>query len=230
MGKAAVGILMLETSFPRPLGDIGNASTWDFPVMMRQVGGASAQKVVHENPHALFDAFVGVGRELIAEGCVGLTTSCGFLSLMQDALKEALGVPFASSSLMQLPMVEATLPTGQEAGILTISEESLSAAHLRAAGARENTPIAGLPRDGAFAGAIFDNRPEMNLDACRSEILAAAKRLAARNTSVGAVVLECTNMAPYAADISNLTGLPVYSIVSFLNWFQAGLAPPPFQA
>ncbi|MCK8464468.1 aspartate/glutamate racemase family protein [Aliiroseovarius sp. S1339] len=225
MGKAAVGILMLETSFPRPLGDIGHQHTWDFPVHMRAVGGASAQKVVHEDPRALLDGFVQVGRELIADGCAGLTTSCGFLSLMQDELKDALGVPFASSPLMQVPMVEATLPTNQEAGILTISKESLSAAHLRAAGARDDLPIEGLPRDGAFATAVFDDLPDMNFAACQAEMHATAQRLVLRRETVGAIVLECTNMAPYAADIAKITGRPVYSIVSFLNWFQAGLAP-----
>lgn len=225
MEKAAVGILMLETSFPRPPGDIGNGGTWNFPVQMRKVGGASAQKVVHDDPHALFDAFVQVGREMVEDGCSGLTTSCGFLSLMQDELKDALGVPFASSSLMQIPMIQATLPQHQDVGILTISKESLSAAHLHAAGAPTDLPIEGLPREGAFASAIFNDTPDMDFATCRQEMRAVAQTLIANHPQVGAIVLECTNMAPYAADIAADTGRPVYSIVSFLNWFQSGLAP-----
>lgn len=226
MERAAVGILMLETNFPRPLGDIGHEHTWDFPVLFRKVGGASAQKVVHEDPRALLDAFVKVGRELIAEGCTGLTTSCGFLSLMQDELKDALGVPFASSPLMQLPLIEAMLPANKEAGILTISKESLSVAHLRAAGARDNMPIEGVPRGGPLATAVFGDLAEMDFTACCDDVCEAAERLVSKHETVEAIVLECTNMAPYAADIARMTGRPVYSIVSFLNWFQAGLAPP----
>lgn len=228
MERAAVGVLMLETNFPRPPGDIGHAHTWDFPVHMRAVGGASAQKVVHQDPRALFDAFVQVGRALVAQGCTGLTTSCGFLSLMQDDLKDALGVPFASSSLMQIPMIEAMLPANQQVGVLTISKESLSAAHLHAAGARDDVPVEGLPREGAFATAIFEDLPEMDVTACHAEMCEMAQRLVSKHETVGAIVLECTNMAPYAADIADITGRPVYSIVSFLNWFQAGLAPPRF--
>ncbi|MGH1414574.1 MAG: aspartate/glutamate racemase family protein [Pelagimonas sp.] len=228
MEPAAVGILMLETHFLRPIGDIGHEKTWNFPVHMRAVGGASAQKVVHEDPRALLDAFIQVGRDLVAEGCRGLTTSCGFLSLMQDELKDALGVPFASSSLMQIPMIEATLPATQNVGVLTISKESLSVAHLHAAGARGDIPIEGLPRDGAFATAIFDDLPDMDFFACRAEMKAMAQQLVSEHQSVGAIVLECTNMAPYAAEIAQITGRPVYSIVSFLNWFQAGLAPNRF--
>ncbi len=228
MEPTAVGILMLETHFPRPLGDIGHNETWNFPVHMRAVGGASAQKVVHEDPRALLDRFIQVGRDLVADGCGGLTTSCGFLSLMQDELKDALGVPFASSSLMQIPMIEATLPATQNVGVLTISKESLTVAHLRAAGARGDVPIEGLPRDGAFATAIFDDLPDMDFFACRAEMKAMAQQLVSEHQSVGAIVLECTNMAPYAAEIAQITGRPVYSIVSFLNWFQAGLAPNRF--
>lgn len=226
MTQAAIGILMLDTEFPRPPGDIGNTATWGFPVFMRKVGGASAQKVVLEDPRQLFDAFVAAGRDLISEGCAGLATSCGFLSLMQGELKEALGVPFASSPLMQFPMVHALNPAKCRVGILTISKENLSPAHLQAAGVHGAVPIEGLPKDGAFARAIFEDAPEMDFEACRDEMVSAAKRLAEDCPNLGAIVLECTNMAPYAADIAAATGCPVYSIVSFLNWFHAGLNPP----
>lgn len=228
MSNATVGILMLDTRFPRPPGDIGNERTWNFPVRMRKVGGASAQKVVLEDPTELFEAFVTAGRDLVAEGCAGLTTSCGFLSLMQAELKEALGVPFASSSLMQLPMIETILPPGQRAGILTVSKETLSDRHLRAVGARPDTAVEGLCRNGAFASAIFENRQTMDFEVCRQEMIAAGERLVATSGDIGAVVLECTNMAPYAADVSAAIGRPVYSVVSFLNWFQSGLAAPRF--
>lgn len=223
---AAVGILMLDTRFPRPLGDIGNPGTWAFPVHMRRVTGASAERVVAGDPSRLLQSFIEAGQALIREGCAGLTTSCGFLSLLQDELKEALGVPFASSSLMQLPQIEACLPAHQRAGVVTICERSLTPAHLSAAGARPDTDLQGLPRDGAFASAIFEDRSEMDLAACRAEMREAGRALIARDARIGAIVLECTNMAPYAADIAEATGRPVYSIVSFLNWFHAGLQPP----
>jgi hypothetical protein len=41
-------------------------------------------------------------------------------------------------------------------------------------------------------------------------------------------VLECTNMAPYAAEIRRMTGLPVFDIYGFITWFHASLAPREF--
>jgi len=229
MGQAAIGILMLDTKFPRLLGDIGHTKTWDFPVHMRVVRGASASQVVEHNPRLLLPEFIKAGHQLISQGCSGLTTSCGFLGLMQTELKDALGVPFASSPLMQLPMIEAMLPAGQEAGVLTISEENLTPEHLAACGARTDTAIAGLPRNGVFAEMIFNDKNDIDIEACRNEICCSAARLVGSGSTIGAIVLECTNLAPYAHDIFKATGKPVYSIVSFLNWFQSGLKPHHFR-
>ncbi|MGB0688969.1 MAG: aspartate/glutamate racemase family protein [Paracoccaceae bacterium] len=229
MGQAAIGILMLDTKFPRLLGDIGHTKTWDFPVHMRVVRGASASQVVEHDPRLLLPEFIKAGHQLISQGCSGLTTSCGFLGLMQTELKDALGVPFASSPLMQLPMIEAMLPAGQEAGVLTISEENLTPEHLAACGARTDTAIAGLPRNGVFAEMIFNDKNDIDIEACRNELCCSAARLVGSGSTIGAIVLECTNLAPYAHDIFKATGKPVYSIVSFLNWFQSGLKPHHFR-
>ncbi len=223
MTKPTIGILMLNTQFPRFVGDIGNPETFDFPVKFRTVNCANAASVVFDDPLKLLPDFVKAGHDLIAQGCGALTTSCGFLSLLQTELKAELGVPFASSSLMQLPLIEATLPAGKEAVVLTISKDSLSPNHLRAAGARADTRIMGMPPAGAFAGAILSDQTELDRSACQSEMIAQAQALMTEKT--GAIVLECTNMAPYAADIAQATGCPVFSIVSFINWFHAGLAP-----
>jgi|TARA_R110002072_G_scaffold106760_7_gene233046 Asp/Glu/hydantoin racemase len=225
---AAVGILMLETRFPRIPGDIGNAQTWPFPVLYRVVRGASPDKVVRQGAVGLRDAFVAAARELVADGVDGITTNCGFLSLFQDELAQACGVPVATSSLMQAPFVERLLPAGQKVGILTISESSLSADHLRLAGVDVNTPIVGTDQGREFTRAILEDELTLNVTLARQDLLDAGARMRARHPEVGAFVLECTNMVPYAADLRQAYGLPVYSIYSFLSWFQAGLQPRVF--
>ena len=52
--------------------------------------------------------------------------------------------------------------------------------------------------------------------------------LIARHPEIGALVLECTNMTPYAADIRQAVGVPVFTMQSFVTWFQSGLQPPRF--
>jgi Asp/Glu/hydantoin racemase len=222
---ASVGILMLETRFPRIPGDMGNALTWPFPVHYRVVRGASPDKVVRGNPKELLDVFIEAGKDLVATGADGITTNCGFLALVQDELREALGVPVATSSLMQVPLVQAMLPPGKKTVVLTISKATLTDAHLRAANVPSETPVYGTDGGRVFTRDILGDAAEIDFAACRQDMLDAADEIMAKEPDAGAIVLECTNMVPYAADVRKRTGLPVYSIESFINWFQAGLMP-----
>lgn len=222
---AAVGILMLEARFPRIPGDMGNALTWPFPVHYRIVRDATPDRAVRQGASGLLDAFIAAGRELVADGVDGITTNCGFLSLFQRDLQAALQVPVAASSLMQVPLVDRLLPPGKRAGILTISSGSLTGAHLAAAGCPADTPVMGTEGGREFTRAILDNEEALDVEAARADNVEAAKALLARNPEVGAIVLECTNMVPYAADIRAATGVPVYSIESFVTWFHSGLVP-----
>jgi Asp/Glu/hydantoin racemase len=226
---ASVGILMLEAQFPRIAGDMGNALTWPFPVHYKVVRDASPDRVVRHGASGLFDSFLNAARELVEDGVDGITTNCGFLALFQDELSKALNVPVATSSLMQVPMVERLLPPGKRAGILTISSATLSKQHLEKAGCALDTPIAGTPERGEFTSAILGNRLELDVAKARQENIEAALALKNAHPEIGAIVLECTNMVPYAADISAVTGLPVFSIYNFICWFQSGLLPREFR-
>jgi len=224
----SIGVMMLETRFPRIYGDIANAMTWPFPVQYRIVPGATPDKVVRQDPRALVDGFIAAARDLVALGCDGLTTNCGFLALIQDQVSEAVPVPVATSSLMQIPVVQQLLPRGKRVGVITISRTNLSEAHLQAANAPVDTPIVGTDNGRAFTHGILDDQPSIDFAACRLDLLDAARELVTEHRDIGAIVLECTNMTPYAADIRKLTGLPVFSIYSFVRWFHQGLMPDRF--
>ncbi|MDD9922633.1 MAG: aspartate/glutamate racemase family protein, partial [Boseongicola sp.] len=182
------------------------------------------------DPTLLLDLFVDAAHELIALGCDGLTKNCGFLELIQDELAKRVPVPVAVSSLMQIPSVQKMLPSDKRVGVITISAESLTDAHLRAAGVDDpsQVPVVGTDAGRAFTHGILDDQPTIDYDACKLDLADAASDLMAKAPDVGAIVLECTNMVPYAADIRKQTGLPVYSIYSLVTWFQQGLLPRKF--
>lgn len=225
---ASVGILMLETQFPRIPGDIGNALTWPFPVHYKVVEGATPDNIVRGDPRERLQDFIKAGRELVAMGCDGIATNCGFLALLQDEMKAALGVPVATSSLIQAPMIAATLPPGKHMTVLTISAQTLTPAHLTAAGVPSDTPVMGTEGGQEFTRAVLGDEIEIDFTAARADMLDAAGALVKAHPNTGAILLECTNMVPYAADIRRKTGLPVYSVYSLLTWFHAGLIPRRF--
>jgi hypothetical protein len=222
---AAVGILMLEARFPRIPGDVGNATTWPFSVLYKVVRGASPERVVRRRAAGLLDAFVAAGRELVAEGADDLVTNCGFLSLFQDDLAAACAVPVAASALMQAPLIERLLPPGRRVGVLTVSAASLTPEHLAAAGVALDTPVVGTEGGSEFTRVLLGNELELDVAAGERDVLDAGDRLIARYPEVGAVLLECTNMCPYARALRDRLGLPVFDMVSFVTWFHGGLVP-----
>ena len=227
---ASVGILMLEAQFPRIPGDLGNALTWDFPVHYRVVRQASPDLVVRRGAEGMLPAFIEAGEELVRMGVDGITTNCGFLSLFQAELSAALKVPVASSSLMQVAMVNTLLPPGKVCGILTISGESLTDRHLAAANVPPGTPIGTTEGLREFTRVILGDEPEMDVAVAAQDNVDAATKLVADNPQIGALVLECTNMVPYAAAIRDAVSMPVFTMVSFVEWFQSGLLPRRFGA
>ncbi len=217
MTTNVLGVVMLDTAFPRPPGDIGNAATFAGPVLYRVVAGASPQRVVVERDRALLAPFIAAARDLAAAGADAIATSCGFLALFQRELEAALDVPVWSSSLLLVKALDVRLAaSGQRAGIVTADAASLGADHLAAAGAPADTPIEGLSIASAFRRTLLDNRAELDIDEARRATVAAALRLVERHPEVGAIVLECTNMPPYAAAVRAATGRPVHDIITLI--------------
>ena len=226
---APLGILMLEAKFPRIPGDMGNAATWPFPVLYRVVEGATPEKVVLKGAAGLLPDFIAAAKELIRFGAEAITTNCGFLSLFQKEIASAVAVPVAASSLMQVPWVQATLPPGKRVGLVTVSGSTLSAAHLEGAGVPLDTPLAGTENGKEFFRVLIGaEKQDMDIALAEQDVVEAGKELVAKHPDVGAIVLECTNMPPYAAALQAAVGLPVYDIYSMITWFHAGLRPRVF--
>jgi hypothetical protein len=226
---APLGILMLEAKFPRIPGDMGNALTWPFPVLYRVVQGASPERVVLNAAAGLLDDFLAAAADLVSQGAEAITTNCGFLSLFQRELAAHVRVPVATSSLIQVPWVQTMLPPGQRVGIITVSAQSLTARHLEAAGVPLDTPFAGTENGREFFRVLIRaEQRDMDIGLAAQDILDAGRTLVSRHPDIGAIVLECTNMPPYAHALREVLGLPVYDIYSLITWLHAGLRPRDF--
>jgi hypothetical protein len=219
-----LGILTLETSFPRVAGDVGSPATFEFPVRIATVAGASVDAVVHRPADALLPAFVEAGRALAGEGCIGIVTTCGFLARWQRALADALPVPVMTSALLQVPLIARTLACSRRVGIVTYCAADLDAEVLDGAGVDRATPIAGIDPDGYFARTIRDGARTIDAARMAADTVAAARALVATHRDVGAIVLECANMPPYRLAVQAAVGLPVFDAAQVFAWFHAGLA------
>lgn len=213
----AIGILMLETKVPRIPGDIGNATTWDFPVVYRIVKGASLTRVVKEADPKLIKPFIKAAQELEKLGVKAITTSCGFLAVFQKEMAEAVAIPVFTSSLIQVPLVYRMLKSCQKVGIITADSRSLSRRHLACVGADSvPTAIIGTEEE-EFSKVFLENETVLDVETARTNLVTIARRLINRNPEVGAIVLECTNMPPYAKYIQEMVNLPVFDVYTLTN-------------
>ena len=212
-----LGVVMLDTQFPRLPGDVGHPDAFGVPTQRCIVKGAWPEKIVQSaaglRAGRVVTPIVQLVRRLEQSGAKAITTSCGFLVLMQKELQAAVKIPVVTSSLLQLP---GLLARHNKVGVLTISAARLSAEHLRAAGVpRErlrDVVVQGVEAGSEFATAILGNRISMDTDKAASEVVAAAVALKASCPALTCVVLECTNMPPYRAAIEAATGLKTWGL------------------
>lgn len=207
---------MLDTRFPRPLGDIGHPHSFGCVTRHQVVRGAWPNEIVSSPAllHAQAPAFEHAVRALVNQGVCAITTSCGFLVLLQQQLQAVSAVPVRSSSLLQLP---GLLGQAQQVGVLTISAQALTPAHLRAAGVPParlvDVLVQGLSTQTHFVQAILGNATALDLARAEAEVVEAALTLQRRAPHLQTLVLECTNLPPYAAAIEAATGWRCVSLL-----------------
>lgn len=215
----AIGIITVDTAFPRIPGDVGNASTYKFPVRFKTVKGSSVRRVVKECARGLLESFIETAQELEKEGVRAITTSCGFLVIFQKEIADAVSIPVFTSSLLQVPLVHNLLGRGRKVGIITADSSSLTEKHLKSAGIDSiSVVIGGMENEPEFGRVFFGNEIEMDVQKIEDEVVNVSKGLISHNPDVGAIVFECTNLPPYASAVQNATGLPVFDIVTFTNY------------
>ncbi|MES2635201.1 MAG: aspartate/glutamate racemase family protein [Pseudomonadota bacterium] len=217
-GARRLGILMLDTRFPRPMGDLGNPASWGVPtelLVVHGIGPADAVQSAQELRRGpVLEAFCDAVAQLQRRGVAAITTSCGFLAPLQRDLQRAASVPVVTSSLTLLPSL---LAQGGPVGVLTINAQRLGADHFLALGISHaqlsRLVVEGMPAGTEFSRSILGNHESLDTEKAADEVVAAALRLKAREPAVRALVLECTNMPPYAQRIRQATGFRVLSLL-----------------
>ena len=228
---ATIGVICMDTSFTKIPGHIRNTSTFGFPVIYQVVTGATAQRVVRRQAdQALLKPFIRAAQDLQARGAAAITSACGFLVVFQQDLAAAVDVPLYASSLIQLPMVHRMIRPDQKVGLLVADKQALTRRHLAAIGG-QSVPVcvAGMAGQPEFREVMLEaRRDDLDPGRLESEVLSEAGQLARRNPDMGALVIECTDLAPFAHAIQARLGVPVFDIVTLTRMVHHTLTRRPF--
>lgn len=222
-----IGILCAEWHIPFIPGDLNNANTFDFPVRYLTVPGAAGNDVLSGNDGDFEERFVAAARRLEAEGVRAITGNCGFMAGYQQAVADKVDVPVFMSSLLQAPMLARFLGARRKLGVLVASGSTVSDKILAGAGITDldRIVIEGLDRQPHFNEVILQETGVLDDDRMRAEVVAATRDLVERDPSIGAFLLECSDLPPYSAAVHAVTGLPVYDWAGFIRYVHDAVVP-----
>lgn len=223
--RPVIGVIALQSGFPKPGGHIRNPASFDFPVLYNLVQGATIQRLIAQRDPALLQPFIEAARQLEGAGVKAITGSCGFLALHQPALAAAVGVPVFMSSLLQIPLVSRFLRPEQKVGVVVANSDALTRDHLEAVGiAAEPLVIAGMQHQPQFDEVILQGRShELDLDRFATELDEVVQAMLLANPEVGALVLECTDLSHFAPGLQQRFGLPVFDLSSLTRMVAAAV-------
>ena len=218
-----VGILLLEYSAPFVPGDVGNATTYDYPVLFKTVPGATSERVFAADPE-LEPAIVKAAQELEAQGVKAISSDCGFFMNYQDLVARSVNIPVAMSSLLQVPFVASFLGKKRSIGVITASGRSLGNRVLELAGVDPSTNVVvrGMEDQPYFEKTILKEAEELDTDKIEKETVAVAKKMVKDNPDMGAIIMECSMLPPYSKAVQEATGLPVYDFINMIDFVKRG--------
>jgi aspartate/glutamate racemase len=214
----AIGILLLDSGAPFIQGDVGNATTYDFPVRFKRIDELTVTRILAHD-QSFVEKMIEGACELEREGVMAITGDCGFMAIYQNEVKQAVGIPVLLSSLLQIPFIKSTIPNGTKVGILTANSKALTAEVFEQIGiaSDDSLVISGLENYKNFREAALDETGTLDSDNIRAEVVEAAQELISRNQGIRSILLECSMLPPYAADVQKATNLPVYDFVTMIN-------------
>lgn len=217
----AIGILMLEYRAPFIPGDVGNASTYDYPVLFKTVSGLSLDRALAGDPEQEARV-IEAAQELERFGVRGVSSDCGFLIAYQAAVRQKLTVPVFLSSLLQVPMVMASVDG--PVGVVVASAAGDNDRILSLAGItdRDRVILRGMEDQPHFTESILEQGGMLDSDRIEHEAVAVTTQMQSEYPDLAAIVLECSLLPPYSSAVQEATGLPVFDYVTMIDYFQSG--------
>ncbi len=226
-----IGILILNAHYPCVPGNVGNATTFPFPVRYKVVKDASIERLLTKQDPSLVEPFIDAALELQREGVKAITGACGFMALFQREVSAACRIPVFLSSLLQIPFILQILPKGRRVGVITADSRALTPRHFEAVGITSDMALAigGMEGQTEFREAILQEKGTLDSDLIREEVVSVARQLMIDYPDIGAILLECSDLPPYASAVQAETRLPVFDFTTMIRYVHSALAQRPYE-
>lgn len=224
----SIGILCIDTWYPLVPGNVVNACTYNFPVLFKILRGVSVEQIMSGDP-ALLDLLIKGGRELIEQGVRAIVGACGSFANYQKEAAAVFEVPTFMSSMLQVPLILRSLRPSQKLGVVAASAAALTPKVFSQCGITDPsrlviTEAKGLPEFDKLlncAGRFDSHKMEQ-------EMIELTRGCAKNNPEIAAILLQCSDMPPYAWAIQNAMKLPVFDMTTLIDWLHSAVVRKPF--
>ena len=215
-GHVPRGLMQLESL----VGNSTNLDTYPFPVRICRIEGANVETVLENPSKVILGRMIDESKKLIGEGIRAITTSCGFNAIFQNELTATLSVPVFTSSLLQVPFVHKILSPGKRIAVITAKKAALREEHMRAAGIAPgiSVDVYGMENSPEWNKIFTDPEGDIDLELVSKEVQETARAAIAERPDTGAIVLECTDLPPFAAALRETTNLPVFDFQTMMGY------------
>lgn len=227
----AIGILLVDCATPFIPGDVGNASTYPYPVLYETVPGVTLERLINQGDENLVDSIIAAAQKMERLGVRAITSDCGYMVRYQEKVASAVKIPVILSSLLQLPLLERTIGANRKIGIVCANRQRLTPELLQIAGlsSPDKAVICGLEEQPNFRGPILDETGLLEPEKIGREVVETALAMVNAHPEIGAVLLECSNLPPYAHLVQQATGRPVFDFTTLINLYQGAGVRKAFQ-
>ncbi len=223
-----LGIILLNDAYPGFPGDVRNASAFPYPIQYEIAAGVTNQTLVYDrNPAQCREAVITAAQRLERLGCRAIAAECGYFAFFQQDVAMAVDVPVFMSSLLQVPFIQQVISPQKTVGIICAQKQFLSDAHLQNVGITPGSSYVIAGAQDEYGCTEFDNLwnplkrpecPEAYYDKAEQQMVAMAAGFVQKNPAIGALMLECTGMQPFARAIQRAVDLPVFDWGTLLDY------------
>lgn len=211
----AIGIIAVHLIYPKLPGNVANATTYPFPVLYREVNFEIER--LFEGDLSIKDEIIRAAKELEQQGVRAIIGACGYFAHFQQDVKEAVDVPVFLSSLCQLPIIKTGISEKKKIAILAASGDNITDELLKKIGADSSRLIVENIGGLESFSAIRYGKTELDNGRLTKDLCKVAVDLQEREPDIGAILLECSDLPPYAKQIQAVTGLPVFDFNTMID-------------
>jgi hypothetical protein len=228
-----LGIMVLDEVFPGFPGDVRNASGFPFPIQYEIAHHVDIPRLVYGDDKSIcLEAILVAAKNLEKMGCRAISAECGYFAYFQKEVAAAVNVPVFLSSLLQVPWAQQVIGPDKVVGIIGHAQnQMLTDRHLEAVGIRPGSNYAiWACRDKEGSCEEFDHLwapgkksdpPGAHFRKAEKEFLASAMEFFDSKPNMGAMVLECTGMQPFARALQREIDIPLFSWGTLLDYAYA---------